>query len=90
MWIKGHKNGVGFWYVLWGREGTTYNLEVYHTLNGLANWMRKEVYKNVPVQRVGRMVVTKEGFTEKEHWDSREEFIEFAKPLVPFSFPLED
>lgn len=87
MWIRGNKNGVGFWYVLWGREGIDYILEVYHTLNGLANWMRNEAYKGLPVQRIGRMVVTKEGFAEKEHWDSREEFIEFAKPLVPFKFP---
>jgi len=86
VWIKGHASGVGFWYVLWGRKGATFNLEVYHTFNGLANWMRKEVYKEVPVLRVGRMVVTEEGFAEKEHWDSREEFIEYARPLVPFSF----
>jgi hypothetical protein len=87
MWIKGNQFGVGFWYVLWGREEVTYNLEVYHTLNGLANWIRKEAYKNVPVQRVGRMVVTEKGFEEKEHWASREEFIDFARPLVSFPLP---
>lgn len=87
MWIKGYQTGVGFWYVLRGKEETSYNLEVYRTFNGLANWMRKEVYKDVPVQRIGRMVVTREGFAEKEHWDSREEFIEYAKSLVTFTFP---
>lgn len=78
MWIKGHKNGVGFWYVLWGRKGTTYGMEVYLKLNGLAKWFRREVYMNVPVLRIGRMVVTEEGFVEKEHWTSREEFLKWA------------
>ena len=88
MWIKGHKTGVGFWYVLWGVEGSSYNMEVYQTLNGLANWFRKKPYREIPVLRVGRMVVTKEGFVEKEHWINREQFIEWAKNLVPFSLTL--
>ncbi|MBA7705278.1 hypothetical protein ES703_114104 [subsurface metagenome] len=87
MWIKGHKNGVGFWYVLWGAKGASYDMEVYQTLNGLVNWMRREAYREMPVLRVGRMVVTEEGFVEKECWASREEFIEWARPLVPFPLP---
>lgn len=87
MWIKGHKNGVGFWYVLWGLKGKAYNMEVYQTFNGLANWFRKEDYKEVPVLRVGRMVVAEGGFDEKEHWTSREEFIEWARSLAPFPLP---
>lgn len=87
MWIKGHKHGVGFWYVLWGLKGEAYNMDVYLTFNGLANWMRKEVYRDIPVLRVGRMVITEEGFVEKEHWTSREEFVEWARPLAPFPLP---
>lgn len=87
MWIKGHENGVGFWYVLWGAKGASYNMEVYQTFNGLANWFRKGAYRDIPVHRIGRMVVTEEGFAEKEHWINREQFIEWARPLAPFPLP---
>ena len=89
MWIKGQKNGVGFWYVLWGQKGKVYNMEVYLTLNGLANWFRKDAYRDIPVLRIGRMVVTEKGFAEqeREQWTSRKEFLEWAKPLVGFPIP---
>lgn len=87
MWIKGYKDGVGFWYVLWGRKGTNYNMDAYMTFIGLANWFRRKAYSEVPVVRVGRMVATEDGFDEKEHWTSREEFIKWARPLVSFPLP---
>lgn len=87
MWFKGGKTGVCIWYVCWGREGTSFNLEGYQTLNGLAKWFAKEAYKGVPVLRVGRMIISKDGVEEKDHWDSREEFLKWAKPLVGFKLP---
>ena len=83
MWLRGDKGGVGRWYVCWGLKGESYNVELYHTLNGLVKWMTNVVYASVPVLRVGRMVITEEGPVEKEHWDTRAEFLEWAKPLVP-------
>ena len=87
MWFKGGKNGVGMWYVCWGREDACFNLEGYQTLNGLAKWFAKKAYREVPVLRVGRIEITKDGVEEKEHWESREEFLKWAKPLVAFSLP---
>lgn len=81
MWLKGSKSGVGRWYVCWGRKGEIYNVELYQTLNGLINWMLKKVYSEVPVLRVGRLVITEEGPVEKESWPSREEFLKWAKRL---------
>lgn len=87
MWFKGGKNEVCIWYLCWGREGESFNLEGYMTLHGLAKWFTKEVYKGVPVLRVGRMIISKEGVVEKDHWDSREEFLNWARNLVPFPLP---
>lgn len=87
MWLKGTKNGVGRWYVCWGLKGESFNVELYQTLNGLVKWMIQPTYRNVPVFRIGRMEITAEGPAEKEHWTSREEFLEWAKPLIGFKFP---
>jgi len=81
MWLR--KNGVGRWYVCWGVKGDSYNVELYQTLNWLTKWMIDKTYHNLPVLRIGRMVITEEGPVEKEHWSSREEFLEWAKTLVP-------
>lgn len=86
MRIKGYESGVGFWYVLW-REREHSNMDVYLKFNGLANWFAREAYKGLPVLRVGRMVATDKGFDEKECWSSREEFVEWARPLAPFPLP---
>lgn len=87
MWFKGGKTAVCIWYVCWGREGATCNVVAYQTLNGLAKWFTIEAYKGVPVLRAGRMIISKDGVEEKDHWDSREEFLTWAKPLVPFKIP---
>lgn len=87
MWFKGGKNAVSIWYVCWGRKDATCHFEGYQTLNGLAHWFAKEAYKEVPVQRVGQMVISKDGIEEKLHWESREEFLKWAKPLVGFKLP---
>lgn len=87
MWFKGGKTGVSIWYVCWGREGVTHNVEGYSTLNGLAKWFANKAYRAVPVLRVGRMVISKGGIEEKDIWESREEFVKWAKPLVAFSLP---
>jgi len=87
MWFKGGKNEVCIWYVCWGREGATCNVEGYHTLNGLAKWFTKGAFSEVPILRVGRMTISRAGIEEKEHWESREEFLKWAKPLVGFPLP---
>ena len=87
MWFKGGKDQVSIWYVCWGLEGASFNLEGYQTLNGLAKWFTKEAYKEVPVLRVGRMEISKEGVVEAEHWDSREEFLRWASRVVSFTLP---
>lgn len=87
MWLRGSKGGVGRWYVCWGLKGESYNVELYVTLNGLAKWMINKVYRDIPVLRIGRMVITEDGPVEKEHWGSRGEFLEWVKPLVTFEIP---
>lgn len=87
MWFRGGKDGVSIWYVCWGREDVELNVEEYKTLNGLAKWFANEAYREVPVQRAGRVVISKDGVEEKDHWDSREEFLKWAKPLVAFTLP---
>ena len=87
MWLRGGKSGVGRWYVCWGLKGESYNADVYQTLNGLVKWMINKVYREVPVLRIGRMIITEEGPVEKEHWDSREEFLQWAKPLIGLEIP---
>ena len=87
MLFKGTKYAVAIFYVCWGREGATVNVEAYHTLNGLAKWFAKEAYKKVPVLHVGRIIISKDGVEEKETWETREEFLKWAKPLVPFPLP---
>lgn len=87
MWFKGGKDAVGIWYVCWGRPGVSCNVEEYMTLTGLAKWFANEAYSQVPVFRAGRMVISKDGVEEKDHWDSREEFLNWARPLVGFKLP---
>ena len=84
MWISGNKYCVSFWYVCWGAKGQSYNLDLYKTLNGLARWFANPADRDVPVHRVGRMEINGDGPVEKDLWRSREEFIEYAKPLVGF------
>ncbi len=85
MFIEGNKYGVGFWYVCWGAP-PQYNMSIYRTLNGLAKWF-VGIGKEVPVYRVGRVVFTETGLTERDQWNSREDFIAWAKGLVPFALP---
>jgi len=87
MWFKGGPNEVSIWYVCWGSKDATCNVEAYQTLSGLARWFTKKAYFEFPVQRVGRMVISKAGVEEKEHWESREEFLKMAKKIVGFSLP---
>jgi len=87
MWLRGNKDGVGRWYVCWGAKGESYNVELYQTLNGLVKWMINKAFRDIPVHRIGRMVITEEGPVEKEIWSSREEFFKWAKPLVGFEVP---
>ena len=87
MFIEGSTSGVGFWYVCWGREGSAYYLSTYLKLNGLAKWFASEAYREVPVRRVGRVVITGKGVEETRTWGSREEFLKWAKPLVAFPLP---
>jgi len=87
MWLRGSKTGVHRWYVCWGRKGETYNVDLYQTLNGLTKWMINEVYRDVPVLRIGTLLITEEGVVEKDTWPSREEFLKWAKPLVGFEIP---
>lgn len=87
MWLRGSKSGVGRWYVCWGLKGAGYNVELYQTLTGLIKWMINKTYGDVPVLRVGRMVITEEGPVEKESWSSREEFLKWAKPIAGFKIP---
>ena len=68
MWFKGGKNAVCIWYVCWGRQDATCNVEGYKTLNGLAKWFANAAYREVPIQRVGRMIISKEGIEEKDTW----------------------
>ena len=81
MWFKGKV----IFYVCWGAK--TYHVEAYQTLNGLAKWIMGEAMSEVPVHRIGRLVFTEEGPVEKEHWSSRKEFLEWARPLVGFKIP---
>ena len=83
MWLRGSKSGVHRWYVCWGAKGQSYNIELYQTLNGLVKWV---INNEVPVHRIGELVITEEGPVEKDHW-SREELLKWAKPLVGFSIP---
>jgi len=87
MWFKGNKFGVAIFYVCWGAKGASYNVEAYQTLNGLVKWAINEIYREMPVHRIGRIVFTEEGPVEKETWSSREEFLEWARPLVGFEIP---
>lgn len=87
MWFRGDKAGVPFWYVYWGAWEGSKNIEAYMTLNGLVKWVINDAYREVPVYRLGRVVFTEEGPEEKESWTRREEFLEWARPLVGFEIP---
>lgn len=87
MWFKGNKKGVAIFYALWGKKGASYNFEGYQTLNGLVKWMIRESMRDIPIHRIGRIVITEEGLVEMEHWFSREEFLKWARPLVGFKIP---
>jgi len=73
MWFRGTKDGVGIWYICWGKA--SYNAELYATPYGVRKWLVSEVMRNIPIHRIGRMVITEDGPVEKEHWSSREEFL---------------
>jgi len=75
MWYRGTKSGVGLWFVLWGKPDTGYNADFYKTPYGLRNWLTAPVYRKVPVVRIGRVVLTPDGWEEKEVWRTREEFL---------------
>ena len=75
MWVRGTKYGVGIWYICWGAKGASYNAELYATPYGVRKWLTGGAMRNVPIHRIGRMVITEEGPVEKEYWSSREEFL---------------
>lgn len=75
MWFRGTKTGVGIWFILWGRPDIGYDAELYKTPYGVRNWLMNRAYQNVPVARIGRVVLTPSGWEEKECWLSREEFL---------------
>lgn len=77
MWIRGTKYGVGIWYVCWGRKGVEYNIDLYKTTIGLKRWLTNKAFMDVPICRIGRIVITEDGVVEKEHWDTREEFLKW-------------
>ena len=87
MWFRGNKSGVQVFFVCWGAKGGPYNIEAYQTLNGLAKWMMNETYREVPVHHIGRLVFTDKAAVVKETWETREEFLEWARPLVGFEIP---
>lgn len=76
MWFRGTNYGVGIWYICWGEKGSSYNAELYATPYGVRQWLTSKAMSEVPVHRIGRIVITEDGPVEKEHWDSREEFLE--------------
>lgn len=75
MWFRGTKFGVGIWFVLWGKADTGYNADFYKTSNGLRNWLLEPAFRNLPIVRIGRVVLTQAGWEEKELWRTREEFL---------------
>lgn len=75
MWFRGTRSGVGIWFVLWGKPDTGYNAELYKTPYGLRNWLMNPAFQNVPVVRLGRVVLSERGWEEKECWKTREEFL---------------
>jgi len=81
MFCRGFKGGVCLWYVLWGAAGDDCYASVYLTLNGLAKWINNN--QGVPIHRIGRIILEPKGPEEKESW-TREEFVKWAKNLVPF------
>lgn len=87
MWFKGNKSGVAIFYVCWGAKGASYNVEAYQTLNGLVKWIIGKAMSEMPVHRIGMMVITETGPVEKGHWTSRKKFLQWAKPLVGFEIP---
>lgn len=75
MWFRGTKNGVSVWFILWGMSDLGYNAELYKTAYGVRQFLTNPVYRNLPVVRVGRAVLSESGLEEKEHW-TKEEFLE--------------
>ncbi len=84
MWLRGSKNGVSRWYVCWGVKGVSYNVELYQTLNGLVKSLLTNAYSELPIHRIGRMVITEEGPVETHFWPSREQFLKWAESLQPY------
>lgn len=72
MLFSGTKFGVGVWFILWGGPEIGYNAELYKSLNGVKNWL--QAFRDVPVVRIGRAVLSESGWEEKECWRTREEF----------------
>lgn len=75
MWFRGTMSGVGIWFILWGKPDTGYNAEFYKTPNGVRNWLIHPAFREVPVVRIGRVVLSEMGWEEKEVWRTREEFL---------------
>ncbi len=90
MWFKGTKFGVSIWYVCWGLKGESYNAELYQTTTGLKMWLVNPSYRDMSIFRIGRVVITEDGPVEKEHWDTREEFLKwYPAPLSPGASSIE-
>lgn len=79
MWFQGSKDAVSIWYACWGKKGASYNAELYKTSAGLMKWCHNPAYANIPIRRLGRMEITENGPVEKEHWDTREEFLKWYR-----------
>lgn len=75
MWFRGTESGVGVWFVLWGRPDIGYSAEFWKTPYGLRNWLTNSAFRDLPVVRLGRVVITESGWEEKEVWRTREEFL---------------
>lgn len=75
MWIQGNTSRVIMWYACWSAPGGSYNLEIYKTPTGLKGWCEQPAYANIPIHRLGRVVITENGPYEDISWDTREEFL---------------
>jgi len=76
MWFIGTKTGIGVWFILWKNEVSgNFNSELYKTPYGVRNWLTNSAYSNLNVVRVGRAVLTPNGWEEKDVWNTRAEFL---------------
>lgn len=75
MRVRGKKQAVDIWYICWGELDASYNAELYATWFGVRRWLTGKAMRDVPIHRIGWIVITEEGPIEKDHWSSREEFL---------------